>query len=418
MTAEIIEEVDAIETVDEIDHVDAIEEVDDDWLSVPPPTESPAPQFEEPAPPPDPSTFHFVDPDDKVVPPRARSDSGRWLDAHLLTILATVAAVPALRIPAAWVIACSIAALVMLAIGSVKGQVKDKGSADVVVVPARVVGRMLLGAINPLNWLKVLLGALAALTVGALAAAMVAGAQWLVAHGTDGILAAMRMGAWAHALTYGAFAACVLLLRGGGRTADRRANALHRVSRRIPEAAVAGLTACVVIAFASIAVAGPDVDVGMLREHDGLGWVPAGLRGDVDGLRDEIVTNELDAATECLSGDQVKLWTATYTAANPVDDPDVARLTADPARAPDQSAVAAAALVAHNHLGSWVEVIEVAVGDEVVLTIDRRGLPRDEPLTDAAVLRGHAAGTPDWLTAVAPTVNAETVLSCSAGTPL
>ena len=141
----------------------------------------------------------------------------------------------------------------------------------------------------------------------------------------------MRMGAWAHALTYAAFAACGLMLRGGGRTADRRANALHRVSRRVPEAAIAGLTACIVIVFASIAVAGPNVDVSFLRAHDGLGWVPAGLRADVDGLRDEIVTNELDAATERLSGDQVKLWTATYTAANAVDDPDVARLTADPA---------------------------------------------------------------------------------------
>jgi len=406
MTAEIIEE------------VEEVEEVDDGWLSMPAPAESRAPHFEEPAPPPDPSMFHFVDPDRKVKPGRARSDSGRWLDAHLLTILATVAAVPALRIPAAWVIACSIAALVMLAIGSVKGQVKEKGSADVVVVPARVVGRMLLGAINPLNWLKVLLGALAALTVGALAAAVLAGAQWLIEHGTDGILVAMRMGAWAHVLTYGAFAACLLLLRGGGRTADRRARALHRVSRRIPEAAVAGLTACVVIAFASIAVAGPNVDVSFLRKHDGLGWVPAGLRGDVDGLRDEIVTSELDAATECLSGDHAKLWTATYTAANAGDDPDVARLTADPTRAPDQSAIAAAALVAHNHLASWVEVIEVAVGDEVVLTVDRRGIARDEPLTDAAVLRGHATGTPDWLTAVAPTVDADTVLSCSARTPL
>ena len=115
----------------------------------------------------------------------------------------------------------------------------------------------------------------------------------------------MRMGAWAHALTYGAFAACVLLLRGGGphrRPACQRV--APRVTRRVPEAAVAGLTACIVIAFASIAVAGPNVDVSFLRAHDGLGWVPAGLRADVDGLRDEIVTNELDAATECLSGDQ------------------------------------------------------------------------------------------------------------------
>ena len=416
MTAEIIEEVD--ELVDDPVDEEPVDRVDEDWLSLPETVEAPAPHFEEPAPPPDPSTFHFVDPDRKIPPARARSDSGRWLDAHLLTILATVAAVPALRIPAAWAIACSIAALVMLAIGSVKGQVKQKGSADVVVVPARVVGRMLLGAINPINWLKVVLGALAALAVGALAAGVSAGAQWLVVHGTDGILAAMRMGAWAHGLTYGAFAACVLLLRGGGRTAYRRSNALHRVSRRIPEAAVAGLTACAVIAFGSLALAGPNVAVSFLRAHAGLGWVPAGLRADVDGLRDEIVTNELDATTACLSGDQARLWTSSYTAANPVDAPDVALLIADPARAPDRNAIAAAALAAHNHLASWVEVIEVAVGNEVVLTIDRTRLSRAEPLTDAAVLRAHAAGTPDWLTTVAPNVDTETVLSCSARTPL
>jgi hypothetical protein len=77
-----------------------------------------------------------------------------------------------------------------------------------------------------------------------------------------------------------------------------------------------------------------------------------------------------------------------------------------------------AALVAHNHLASWVEVIEVAVGDQVVLTIDRNGLPRDEPLTDASVLRDHVAGAPEWLTTVASTVDTETVLSCSARTPL
>jgi len=419
MTFEIIEEVDEIDSAAAVAEIDQVDEIDDDWLSAPTTAEPRAPQFAEPTPPPDPSTLHFVDPDRKVVPAKTRSDSGRWLDAHLLTILATVAAVPALRVPAAWVIACSIAALVMLAIGSVKGQVREKGSADVVVVPTRVAGRMLLGAINPLNWLKVLLGALAALTVGALAAAVLAAVQWLVVHGTDGILAAMRMGAWAHALTYGAFAACVLLLRGAGRTADRRSNTLHRFTRRVPEVAVVGVTACIVIAFASIAIAGPDLDVTMLREHDGLGWVPAGLRGDVDGLRDDIVTGELDAATECLSGDDVNLWTASYTTANGADDPDVARLIADPARAaPLQGAIVGAALVAHNHLASWVEVIEVAVGDEVVLTIDRTGLPRDEPLTDASVLRAHVAGEPEWLTTIAPSVDTGTVLSCSARTPL
>src|SRR6478609_12013152 len=118
MTFEIIEEVDEIDSADAVAEIDQVEEIDEDWLSAPTTAAPRAPQFAEPTPPPDPSTLHFVDPDRKVVPAKTRSDSGRWLDAHLLTILATVAAVPALRVPAAWVIACSIAALVMLAIGS------------------------------------------------------------------------------------------------------------------------------------------------------------------------------------------------------------------------------------------------------------------------------------------------------------
>ena len=114
MTFEIIEEVDEIDAdtatptaaIEQVDTVDAVEEVDADWLSTPEVADPHAPHFAEPTPPPDPATLHFVDPDRKVVPARTRSDSGRWLDAHLLTILATVAAVPALRVPAPWVIAC------------------------------------------------------------------------------------------------------------------------------------------------------------------------------------------------------------------------------------------------------------------------------------------------------------------------
>ena len=101
----------------------------------------------------------------------ARSDSGRWLDTHLLTILAVAAALLALRLPAAWLIVCATAAIVLVAAHSARGRAATKGSADVVVVPARATGRLLLGCVNPLNWLKVLLGACASLTVGALAGA-------------------------------------------------------------------------------------------------------------------------------------------------------------------------------------------------------------------------------------------------------
>jgi hypothetical protein len=159
------------------------------------------------------------------------------------------------------------------------------------------------------------------------------------------------------------------------------------------------------------------VNVGFVRDSDGLGWVPPGLRTSVDGLRDGIVDTELDGITQCLSGEQPGLWTSTYTAGNALGEPDVATLTADPGRAPAQRILAAAALAASNHLAPWVEAIEVTVGDQAVLMINRRGLTGDEPLLDANELRPHTIGGPEWLSAVAPAVDRDTVLTCSARTP-
>jgi hypothetical protein len=153
--------------------------------------------------------------------------------------------------------------------------------------------------INPVTWLTVLLGAVVALVVGGAAAAVVAGARWLAIEGPTGILAALRAGAWAHGLTYSAVVACFLLLRAGGDTAARRQKVLRRATRKMPEVV---LTLCVVVLVgvgAVLAVAGPTLDVGFVRNADGLGWLPPGLRATVDEARDDLVAGELDAVTAC-----------------------------------------------------------------------------------------------------------------------
>jgi len=332
-------------------------------------------------------------------------------------VVAVAVALPALRVPVAWALVCATAALTLLGVGCVRGHVTNKGSADVVVVPAHVAGRLLLGCVNPLNWLKVLLGAVASLLVGVLAAGVVAAVRWLVVEGPEGILAAVRTGAWAHGLTYAAAVACFVLIRGVGRTRENRVAALYRSTRRLPEVAVAGATVVLVVVMLSLALAGPRVDVAFARSDDGLGWLPPGLRSVVDGLRDDAVDGELGAITGCLSGKDAGLWTYHYTAGNPLDEPDVATLVADPDRAPDQPALAAAALVADNHLAPWVEVVQIAVGDHVVLVVDRRGNEPDQPLTDAADLQPHTLGEPGWLAGAAPVVDSGKVLDCSARTP-
>src|SRR5262245_6189316 len=249
-----------------------------------------------------------------------RSDSGLWLGAHLLTILAVAGALPALRAPVAWLVVCANGAVVMLLADAVSRRREEErrrlGSADVVVLPARAIGKVALGVLNPVTWLTVLLGGLIALVAGAVAAAAIGAVRWLVLEGPDGILAAIRTAAWAHTLTYASVAACFMLLRAGGRTAARRDAVLQRVTRRMPELAMTVGVVVLVGASVAFTFAGPRLDVPFVRSADGLGWLPPGLRATVDQGRDELVQQELDSVVDCLSGPDAGRWTARYTAGN------------------------------------------------------------------------------------------------------
>jgi hypothetical protein len=350
----------------------------------------------------------------------ARSDSGRWLDRHCFVILCAAAALPALRLPGEWLIMCAVVTVVFLGIDAVRGHDEKKteqGSADVVVVPARFAGKIALGFVNPLNWLKLLMGALIALGAGALAGALIAALRWLTTEGTDGVFAAARMGAWDHAARYGAVVGCFLLLVGGKHTRLTRAAVLRRVTTRLPEAAVAGVTVCAVVLFGTFVLAVPNSSGGVFTGDDGLAWVPPGLRTSVNSLRDDVVRAELTAVASCMSGSQRNLFVGVYAPGKSTSDPDVAQIVVDPSRPQSQAVLAAAALAAQNQLAPWVEVLEVTSGGQVVLTVDRSGIAHEQPLTDAKILQAHSLGAPDWLTAVAPTVDTKTVLDCSSRTP-
>ncbi len=345
-----------------------------------------------------------------------RSDSGRRLEANLLTLVAVVVAVPAFVLPAGWVVAASVVAVVLAVVDAMTERRQRTGTADVVVVPSRAIGHVALAAVNPLSWLKVLFGAFAALVIGVSISGIAAAAAWLVTEGPRGILAAVRTGIWAHGLRGAAVVVCVLLLRGVGDTFRTRAQMLRRVTSRLPETVLAGVAVVVVVGGAALGVAVPRSDLSFVRGSDGLGWVPPGLRSTVDGVRDDMVEAETTSVARCLSGDERRLWSGTYSSGNPLPAPDVARLTVDPARAPAPTMLVSAALAAHNHLASWVETIEVAIGGDVVLVVDRGGLTRRVPVTDAAVLAAHATTRPEWLATV--TADERTVLRCSARTPL
>ena len=76
--------------------------------------------------------------------------------------------------------------------------------------------------------------------------------------------------------------------------------------------------------------------------------------------------------------------------------------------------VATAAAAAHNQLAPWVERLEIAEGDTVVLALDRTELPAAIPADDAADLVGAAVTGGDIL-ADAAHVDRGLALRCSVG---
>jgi hypothetical protein len=241
----------------------------------------------------------------------------------------------------------------------------------------------------------------------------VAGARWWVDEGWSGTIAAARAGAWAHGLRAAAVVVCALFVSGIGEARARRADALRQRTAGL-EAGATGALAVVMVALVVGTVLGaPRLDAGWPSGDDGLAWAPGRLRDNVDRIRDDLVTTELDATASCLAGRQQVGWRVAYTGGNPPDDLDVARLTA-PDRPVPPSALATAAAAAHNQLAPWVERLEIAEGDTVVLALDRTELPTATLADEATDLVG-AIVTGGDVVADAAEFDRHLALRCSVG---
>jgi hypothetical protein len=214
-----------------------------------------------------------------------------------------------------------------------------------------------------------------------------------------------------------------MLLTSVGDGRYQRSAAARRWATDISDGALVAFTlACVGFAVVMIGFVPHPADDWAARA-DGLGWLPAAARPRVDEVRDDIVTAELDTVASCLSSRSDTGWHTSYTAGNALDEPDIARLQA---AAPDDevpagvpSDLATAIVATHNQLAPWVEAIEVGWGDDstagAVVRIDRAGLPRNPPLTDASLLPAAAVGGGEWLEGA--TVDDAVALRCSASSP-
>ena len=149
--------------------------------------------------------------------PAAQSGSAQYVVAHAAEAVAAVAAAGALVCPTAWLAMAVIAGFVSVGFSGIRPAGTATGSADLVVIPVRVVanatrrlgtaiikvGPLLKALVRVLWWLL--------LAVGISAAA--GAALWLVTEGSDGLAAAARAGVIGHGYTLFAFLACFLSLR-------------------------------------------------------------------------------------------------------------------------------------------------------------------------------------------------------------
>jgi hypothetical protein len=337
-------------------------------------------------------------------------------ERRLSDVLALAGASGALIAPWPWLLAVGGLCVV---VGAVRSVAARRGSVTlrIMTVPGRAAGRVARLA-RPRSLARLPVIAVKTILAALVLPAAVAAVVWVVEHGADGVVAAARLAAWQSGLRVLAAVLCLMMLAGVGETRARRATRLRRATASWPDAGVVALaTGALALALGVVAV-GPRVSGGILTGHDGLAWVPGPLRPAVDGVRDDVVTAELRTLRSCLSRHQGWAWSVAYTADNPIDDPDIAHLSLGRGGTPGPSALATAALAADNQLAPWVEVVQIAVGDTVVLALDRRELDHHGVRVDPATLGPGIVSGGDVLLTGSAAVDRRVALACSAGPTL
>jgi hypothetical protein len=241
---------------------------------------------------------------------RPASRSSRMLVQRAPLLLAFALAAGAVRWPFAWLVGVIVGVVVAGGIADAGLGRSRRGPADLLVVPAAVVGAALRRARRKFGEGAILLGRLALLVVAiAVALALPAGLaalSWLAGHGTDGWLAAARLGGFAWAPRILSFLICVHLLR---RMLTTVGNEPVRVAASaLPEI---GLTAVVTIAAAwgLVCLLHPaPVWWPSTSFRAAVHGLPTALRDTVDDQRKAVVGAEARAVVRCLRGRGLGGW--------------------------------------------------------------------------------------------------------------
>jgi hypothetical protein len=336
-------------------------------------------------------------------------------ERRLSDVLALAGASGALIAPWPWLVAVAGSCLV---VGAIRSVVSGRRSVAVGIVdlPGRTARRMA-RLLRPRSLARLPLIAAKTILASIVLPAAVAATVWFVDHGSDGVLAAARLAAWQSGPRVLAAVLCLMMLAGVGETRLRRATRLRQAAASWSDDAVVALASGALALAVAVVAVGPNVRGGILTGHDGLAWVPAGVRPTVDGVRDDVVGAELRALRSCLTEHQGIAWSVDHTTGD-VDGPDVARLSIGWDEQPRPATLVAATLAADNQLAPWVEVVEIAVGDAVVLQLDRQALHHHGVRVDPATLGPGIVSGAGVAVAGATSVDRRLALVCSAGPAL
>ncbi|HSH61656.1 MAG TPA: hypothetical protein VK988_18810 [Acidimicrobiales bacterium] len=340
------------------------------------------------------------------------------MEARVSVIACLAIATGALVAPMWWILVCALVGLIVgvdMDGGPDLKEGRRRGSADFIALPARGMGRLVRAVTSPTSIIKGMLLLLLAVAVGFLLAAAAGGLVWLLHYDSEGLAAAARVGAMTDGPRVIAAVLCFLLLRGTGQAASQRSKMWTRHTRRLTEPGLTAVGAIALIFTAWVVAFGPRLSGGPLTGVDGLGLVPSAIHEEVDGLRDDLVLGGAERVAECLYERQGVLWSASFSIANPVEDPDVVRLTSQPGEEWPPVIGTTAALALHNFLPPWVELVEIAHADGIVFAFDRRLIESHEPLFEDVneLLLASTAGQ-EWLRQNVAIVDPVNTLTCSA----
>jgi hypothetical protein len=336
-------------------------------------------------------------------------------ERRLSDVLALAGASGALIAPWPWLVAVAGSCLVVGAIRSVASG-RRSVAVGIVDLPGRT-GRRMARLLRPRSLARLPLIAAKTILASIVLPAAVAATVWFVDHGWDGVLAAARLAAWQSGPRVLAAVLCLMMLAGVGESRLRRATRLRQAAASWSDDAVVALASGALALAVAVVAVGPRVHGGILTGHDGLAWVPAGVRPTVDGVRDDVVGAELRALRSCLTEHQGIAWSVDHTTGD-VDGTDVARLSIGGDEQPRPATLVTATLAADNQLAPWVEVVEIAVGDAVVLQLDRQALHHHGVRVDPATLGPGIVSGAGVAVAGATGVDRRVALVCSAGRAL